>query len=450
MTESIEIIGESSFLFSFDGTKILTDPWFGEPIYGGAWTQFPLPCVKPSQIRDVKYIFISHVHPDHCCIQSIQKVLKVSPGCKFLLMDREDRPCYLTKKLLSVLKEKLAERIIPIKPYESYSIDNIEMWCLPPTGDNALNELLDSSLVLKTGKGLVLFANDNLATHSHADFINALNMRQYLAMLPFSGGSGYPSTYENLEDAEKIKCAHQSRRFYEQAAIEFLSRTSFDYYMPVAGNHILTSHSYEYHLSTSFLQNPYNVIRRVDSKLSKARGIYIEPGGQIDSSDPALSVSELIECEARYDFQKKLFVESISSRITPWVLGLDELSTTEITKTFVRYSDSLQQAIRALPCTCERDSITVILTSSNVYMTVTVNRVELGCSNDDHSAYQLIVKKYCSHSALLCIDLNPRLLNGIVQKIIHINEADAACLLTYYRTMRYIPELYSSVFTILN
>jgi hypothetical protein len=450
MTKNIEVIGESSFLFDFDGIKLLTDPWFGEAIYGGAWSQFPIPYVEPSQICELSYIFISHVHSDHCCIESINKAMRNSPDCKFLIMDRGEKDCFLTKKLSAILKDDFLDRIVKIKPYVEYTISNIKLWCLPPSGDNAINELIDSSLLLKTTKGLVLFANDNMATTTHADFINSLRIHQYIAMLPFSGGSGYPSSYENLTQDEKLEAAQKSRSFYEESAVNFLLSTSFDYYMPVAGNHILTSRSYEYHLSTAFLQNPYSVIRRIDPQVNRTKGIYIQPGSNIDINISSLSGASLIVSEEKFDFQKKLFIESISSRIAPWVLELDEASHLTIINSFESYGNQLQRAIGELSTLYGGQQFTVILTSSNVQIAVTKDSFTIYEHDNSVSAYKVSLKEFYFMPSLLCIDISPRILNGIIQKKIHINEADAGCLLTYYRTMQYIPELYTAIFTILN
>jgi hypothetical protein len=76
-----------------------------------------------------------------------------------------------------------------------------------------------------------------------------------------------------------------------------------------------------------------------------------------------------------------------------------------------------------------------------------IDRESVHISTIETSAYQEAIRKYSQHPFMLCIDFMPNLLGAITQKSIHINEADAACLLTYYRTMPYIPELYTVIFT---
>ena len=143
-------------------------------------------------------------------------------------------------------------------------LGSTNIWLLPPKSDyNDLNEIIDSSLLIDTKKGLILFSNDNLPCVEHADFINKLNGNKYLALIPFSGGSGYPCSYKNLSLDRKFEVAKQIRDNYENIAIQFLKSTNFEYFMPVAGNHTVVSRTYEWHKTTGFLQNPYSAIRKL-------------------------------------------------------------------------------------------------------------------------------------------------------------------------------------------
>lgn len=447
MTTFCDVIGESSFLFNFNGIKVLTDPWFGEPIYGGGWSQFPLPVATPEQLTNIKFIFISHVHPDHCCIESISKTLEYSPNAKILMMDRIEGPCYLSKKLSRSFNGTLNSRIVRIKPFKQHILDDLCMWCLPPSSENPLNEMIDSTLVIKAPEGLIFFANDNTPTIEHAQFINTLDCKQYIALLPFSGGSGFPSSYKNLTQLEKSVAAQKTRSEYESYARKFLSATSFDFYMPIAGNHILVSKSYDYHTTTGFLQNPYSVIKKINTSLGSTCGIYVEPGNQILPDMAALNEPKLSEHEIRFEFQKKLFIEAVSSRIKPYIFELDELQTVEIMECFHSFNAPLIKALLNTPSELLEVPPLLVLTSANIYMTITNSSAKIDKLEEAASAFDFIVDTFSSHHSFLCVDVSPILLNAIITKKIHINEADAACFLTYYRTMQYIPDLYTAIFT---
>ena len=82
----VTFVADSTFIFEHEGLRILTDPWIGTTIYGGAWRQFPQPVIKPSDVGRLDYIFISHIHEDHCDAQTIAALDR---NATVLLMDRK-------------------------------------------------------------------------------------------------------------------------------------------------------------------------------------------------------------------------------------------------------------------------------------------------------------------------------------------------------------------------
>ena len=179
------------------------------------------------------------------------------------------------KKIFAVFGNKISEKLIIQDAYIPNKIGNFQTWS-PPEDANSINDLIDSSLLIETQKGLILFSNDNLATQPHAEFINSLKKDCYLALIPFSGGSGYPSTYSCISEKNKLEISKKIRNDYADISIKFLNLTSFKYYMPVAGNHIITGKSLEWHKSTSFLQIHIQLYCR-QNKIISSKGVYFEP-----------------------------------------------------------------------------------------------------------------------------------------------------------------------------
>ena len=84
-----------------DDISILCDPWFGDEAYEGTWIQYPKPKNVIKFLGDFDYIYISHIHPDHYCLQTIKKLLKNNKNKKLLIADWESKPNYLKRKLQS-------------------------------------------------------------------------------------------------------------------------------------------------------------------------------------------------------------------------------------------------------------------------------------------------------------------------------------------------------------
>ena len=54
------------------GGRLLTDPWLYNPIYGHMIWQFPECPVPRVEYVDQDILYISHDHPDHFCIRTLE------------------------------------------------------------------------------------------------------------------------------------------------------------------------------------------------------------------------------------------------------------------------------------------------------------------------------------------------------------------------------------------
>lgn len=449
MTTKIDVIGESSFIIDTGSFVVITDPWFGESIYGGAWSQFPLPKVNPKQLQKITHIFISHVHADHCCLSSINKILSASPEAEILIMDRLDMPCYLSKKLASAFNKNIIDRITKLKPYNELQILNTRIWALAPSGDNSLNALIDSSLLIATSEGLILFCNDDLPCDQHAEFVNGIDSNQFLALLPFSGGSGYPSSYENIQNEACLAIASNIRDNYAAHAIKFLNKTNFKYFMPVAGNHIIVSKSYSWHEKTSFLLNPYTAIRKAKQETSNQEALYSYPCEDLDFVRKIVDNDNIDELENIFEFEKRLFIESVSSRILPTYLSEGQPIDVEVIENRLRsYGKKIKHELKELAAkNSDLNEAIIYVTIGNNLLRVDHQSWALE-TETEHNSFDYV--KSIINDNSLAIDIDVRFFPYLVDKSIHVNEADAAGLLKYWRTMPYYPNIYAMLFEIIH
>ena len=439
----IKVLGESCFLFSNKKTKIITDPWFGESIYGGSWTQFPSPQISLSDISNITHIFISHVHADHFSYKSIKKILHYNPQVKIIILKRNSKNCILTKKLIANFGVSIIDRLLIYDGYKKYKTGAFNTWCIPPEDVNSLNKLIDSSFLIETPKGLVFFANDNEPTKPHAEFINNLEKNCLLALIPFSGGSGYPSSYKNISNTDKLKIAKSIRESYEKKAINFLNFTNFEYFMPIAGNHVITSKTYDWHLTTAFLLNPYKTIKNSKKSLKKSKGIYFEPGNEIALNEIYNNNLNDDHLEKDFDFKKRLFIESFSSRI---------ILDAEINKISIPnnnwldiYFEKIGNKLETLLNKLSNKEIyngfdkIFIFKSKNKELHINFDGFNLINSNNNEITFE-------NKNTWLCVEIDPIILYEVSKRNLHINEADAGGLLNFTRNGPYYPDLYTIMF----
>jgi UDP-MurNAc hydroxylase len=78
-----------------NGVKILTDPWFTDGEYYGAWYHYPKFEMRNEFFADIDFIYVSHIHPDHFSKKSFSLLDKNIPvlihyyESKFLKMNIE-------------------------------------------------------------------------------------------------------------------------------------------------------------------------------------------------------------------------------------------------------------------------------------------------------------------------------------------------------------------------
>ena len=128
------------------GKRILFDPWLDEGIFHGAWHHYPpveLPAGGIAALGHFDYIYISHIHEDHCSLQTL-KALKGES--ELIIMDRN--PNFV---LQFVKKNNLSfKKIHLVRPWEKTQINNdFEVSMVTADPHHELSFIVDSGLVLK-------------------------------------------------------------------------------------------------------------------------------------------------------------------------------------------------------------------------------------------------------------------------------------------------------------
>ena len=190
--------GGATAIIEHKGKRILFDPWLDEGIFHGAWFHFPPPVLGIKDIGRVDYIYISHIHEDHCSAGTLKHLNK---DAEVLLMDRTPNLVqnYLKNNDLNFKKINLISPRKPLEIEPGLIIDMVE-----PNPEDEMTRLIDSSIVIKWCGFTIYNANDCQPHTDGIKYIKENYGKIDLALLPYSGGSGYPSCYTNLSEEEKI------------------------------------------------------------------------------------------------------------------------------------------------------------------------------------------------------------------------------------------------------
>jgi UDP-MurNAc hydroxylase len=209
-------IGGATAIFEHEGKRMLLDPWLNEGILYGSWHHFPPLRIGIDEIGRFDYIYISHIHEDHCAPGTIKHLNR---DAEIIVMDREpDIPNYITRFLRTYdFRFRKVHLVKPHTPQEIAPGLVVDMVEADPV--HTYNYLIDSGLILNWGGLTIYDANDCAPYPRGIDYLKTKYGKVDLALLPYSGGSGYPGCYSNLSHDNKMR---EKSRIFEQAMNHFV------------------------------------------------------------------------------------------------------------------------------------------------------------------------------------------------------------------------------------
>jgi len=184
-----------------DDTRILCDPWFSGSAYEGTWHQFPPIKDKIRLTGDFDFIYISHIHPDHYCSETIKELLTHYGNKKILLADWGEHPNYLARKMAS-------DGFWDILLLSNEMIIGDTSIRIIPNHTGSLSDI-DSALIVSRRKSrrAVLNVNDCIYNDRFYNQINAVKaeggLEFTLFCLGYTGAGSYPQTYYSPITDEK-------------------------------------------------------------------------------------------------------------------------------------------------------------------------------------------------------------------------------------------------------
>ncbi|QLK27799.1 MBL fold metallo-hydrolase [Natrinema zhouii] len=244
---------ESAAILIEDGDdSVLCDPWLLDGAYYGSWAHYPEPDFEPEEFDDVDYIYISHIHPDHFDPDTLERL-------------DADIPVLIHDYRWDYLKDAIGEL-----GFEVIELPHGERTHL--TGDLRINVLaadgcdpercgnyfgctwydteaetpgstqVDSMAVIDNGACTVVNTND--VPFSISEPVCHRVKHEYgevdLLCHQYSAAQFYPQAVTNYSHEKKIRERDRVIREKHERAIDFLHIFEPNYYMPFAGEYVLT------------------------------------------------------------------------------------------------------------------------------------------------------------------------------------------------------------------
>jgi L-ascorbate metabolism protein UlaG (beta-lactamase superfamily) len=157
------MIGHSTVLIEIDGTRILTDPYFGE--WGHlAYARRTPPAGEREELKDIDAVLVSHAHWDHT-------------DRKFFRSLSTDVPVVTSKWATSQIRWLGARKPVGLSTWEAMRVGNLAITAVP-----AVHVTLAVGYVIEGGGECLYFAGDTY----HRPFMKELGRRFAIdvALLP--------------------------------------------------------------------------------------------------------------------------------------------------------------------------------------------------------------------------------------------------------------------------
>jgi L-ascorbate metabolism protein UlaG (beta-lactamase superfamily) len=154
----ITYLTQASLLIEFEGKKLLMDPWLVGSCWGGNIWHYPPPKIKPEEIKDIDFLYLSHAHDDHLHPESLARLNSEVRAAKTLVPDF--KAPYFEK----ALNANGLNNIYKMNNSESISLtDNTSaVMFINDQGDH------DSSLLIQSNGTNIFFQTDNILSVEEA------------------------------------------------------------------------------------------------------------------------------------------------------------------------------------------------------------------------------------------------------------------------------------------
>lgn len=301
-------LGGATAILEHGGKRMLFDPWLDDGIFHGSWFHWPPVHARIEELGRFDYVYISHIHEDHCSAGTIRHINR---DAEIIIMDRQ--PNFVANFLRSHGFDFAKIHMVPPRQGLQLS-DDLFVDMIEADPANEMSYLIDSSLVVRWGDRVVFNAND---CQPHDDGLKYLRDRYPhvdLALLPYSGGSGYPSCYLNLSDEQK---AAERDRILAQRVAGFVAnarRIDPDFVMPFADQYVVGGSRAHLNRFVSHGASPDVVRSQIEAAKLSDRLVLLNSGQSFDLESRRKSPDEPYRALSEDDRERHI-AESLSTAV---------------------------------------------------------------------------------------------------------------------------------------
>lgn len=257
--------------------KILCDPWLDGEEYIGSWAIYPPYEFKPENFDDLDFIYISHIHPDHCSSNTLSKLNKKIPVLihnfpeKYLKQKIEGlgyKVIELEHGVRTRLKNNLHVNILAADNCDPTICGNL-MGCVMLETKYQTTQI-DTMAVFDNEEQVIVNTNDCPFDigKTTASLIKSMYKKIDFLLVGYVAASSWPHCYK-MSEKEKIEQAQIKATKKLETAKKYIELFEPRFYLPFAGrytlsgkNHSLNKYRGEPELEDAFEWMSENIPRK--------------------------------------------------------------------------------------------------------------------------------------------------------------------------------------------
>ena len=338
---SIRYLSHATILLSYKDINLITDPWlFGSAFNTGWWLKREPTKDINEIISKVNYIFISHNHPDHLHIQTLNRFSK---DVNIITPNFKSGSTYKILKRLGFNNIKKCE----FKNF-FYINDQDFLFSILKSGD--FRE--DSGIYIQINNKKILFNVDSNNLNS-----GVLPKNVDFAFSSFAAGaSGFPLCFKNYSKDEKNRILRKHKELMLLRALNLVKKTNPKVFLPYAG-HFKEFANRDSHILATNQKNNFNDVKKffkkqkikskiidleendsliLEDKKLKVGNLYVPPKLYQNGVDKELKLFKKVNSDKKYEsLIKKYFLNSNFKADLHLIINVSNDNFKEIEKSFL-------------------------------------------------------------------------------------------------------------------
>lgn len=244
----VRYIKSATVVIEHNGVKVLCDPWLTEGIYYGSWFSWPVNKFTAADFQDVDYIYISHVHPDHCDENTLRDLPKNIP---IIILDFAEKFLRNRLKILGFTDIREVPNRGELSLGKDFKVEVMaaddnsaarfaRSYRIKPFGSHEKTLQIDSLAIFSGGGKVVVNSNDvpvGLWIES-AGYVISKYEKIDLLLVSYAGAGPFPQAYMIPMD-QMLHGATGAAYTFLSGTMNYIHALKPKYFMPYAGQYTL-------------------------------------------------------------------------------------------------------------------------------------------------------------------------------------------------------------------